>query len=293
MRLTLLSSVLAWLCLSCSAQAVQPLPQLSAYHVDAAWLTPVKPVQISDHVWQVGTARISSLLIKTDAGAILIDGGMPQAGELVLANLARLGVKPGDVRLILHSHAHADHVGPLAALQRATGATVVSNAESAVLLEHGGSNDIQFGDAMIFAPLTPGRIVQDGEVVTLSSTTLTVHFTPGHTPGSMSWTWTDTADGKPLKIAYVDSLSAPGYQLIDNPRIPHLVEMFRGSFATVRALPCDLLVTPHADASGWDYAATGNPHPKPMTCATYVDAAQKKFDAQLQAEKDQKSNQAP
>ncbi|WDS36374.1 subclass B3 metallo-beta-lactamase [Pseudoxanthomonas sp.] len=285
MRPALLPPILASLCLSCSAQAVQPLPQLTAYHVDPAWLTPVAPVQISDHVWQVGTARISSLLIKTDAGAILIDGGMPQAGQLVLANLARLGVKPSDVRLILHSHAHADHAGPLAALQRATGATLVSNAESAILLEHGGSGDIHFGDDMLYPPVTPARIVQDGEVVTLGSTALAVHFTPGHTPGSMSWTWTDTWQGKPVRIAYVDSLSAPGYTLADNPRIPHLVEMFRGSFATVRALPCDLLVTPHADASGWDYADTANPHPKPMTCTAYADAAEKKFDAQLAAEK--------
>jgi metallo-beta-lactamase class B len=288
MRLILLPSALAIACLSCTAQAADPLPQLAAYHVDAAWLTPVKPVRISDHVWQVGTARISSLLVKTDAGAILIDGGMPQAADMILANLATLGIKPSDVRLILHSHAHADHVGPLAALQRATGAIVVSNAESAVLLQHGGSNDIHFGDEITFAPLTPGRIVQDGEVVALGSTALTVHFTPGHTPGSMSWTWTDTINGKPLKIAYVDSLSAPGYRLLGNRRIPHLVDMFRGSFATVRALPCDLLITPHADASGWDYAATANPHPEPMTCAAYADAGQKKFDAQLAAEKNQR-----
>jgi metallo-beta-lactamase class B len=284
MRLCLLSAVLLTSSASFAVQAAQPLPQLGAYHVDAAWLTPVKPIRISDHVWQVGTARISALLVKADAGAILIDGGMPQAADLILANLASLGIKPTDVRLILHSHAHADHVGPLAALQRATGATVVSNAESAVLLQHGGSNDIHFGDAIAYAPLTPGRIVQDGEVVQLGSTALTVHFTPGHTPGSMSWTWTDTVDGTPRRIAYVDSLSAPGYRLTGNPRSPHLVDQFRSSFATVRALPCDLLVTPHADASGWDYAASSNPHPSPMTCAAYADAAQKKFDAQLAAE---------
>ncbi|SEK83612.1 metallo-beta-lactamase class B [Pseudoxanthomonas sp. GM95] len=283
MRLVMLSAALM-LTAAGSAHAEKPLPQLDAYHVDAAWLTPVKPVQISDHVWQVGTASISSLLVKTDAGAILIDGGMPQASDMILVHLASLGVKPSDVRLILHSHAHADHVGPLAALQRATGATVVSNAESAVLLQHGGSNDIHFGDEITFAPLTPGRIVQDGEVVQLGSTALTVHFTPGHTPGSMSWTWTDTRDGKPLKIAYVDSLSAPGYRLVGNPRIPHLVDLFQHSFATVRALPCDLLVTPHADGSGWDYAAPSNPHPSPMTCKAYADAAEKKFNAQLQAE---------
>jgi glyoxylase-like metal-dependent hydrolase (beta-lactamase superfamily II) len=69
--------------------------------------------------------------VKTDAGAVLIDGGMPQAADMLLARMRELGVAPGDLKLILHSHAHVDHAGPLAAVQRATGARLVSNAESA------------------------------------------------------------------------------------------------------------------------------------------------------------------
>ena len=108
---------------------------------------------------------------------------------------------------------------------------------------------------------------------------LVAHFTPGHTPGSLSWTWTDTRDGKLVRIAYVDSLSAPDYNLIDNPRYPRIVDAYRNTFGTVRTLPCDVLLTPHADASGWTPANTAAPHAKPMTCRDYADGAEAKFDA--------------
>ena len=117
------------------------------------------------------------------------------------------------------------------------------------------------------------RLVHDGEVVALGDMRLTAHFMPGHTPGSTAWTWTDTRDGKPVRIAYVDSMSTPGYRVHDNPRYPRLVEDFQRTFAVVRALPCDLLLTPHGDASGWEYSDAANPHPKPMTCVAYADGA--------------------
>ena len=133
------------------------------------------------------------MLVKTDAGAVLIDGGMPQAADMLLARMRELGVAPGDLKLILHSHAHADHAGPLAAVQRATGAQLVSNAESATLLARGGSNDLHFGDGMLYPVPRVDRLVMDGEVVELGDVAFTVHYTPAHTPGSMSWTWTDNS----------------------------------------------------------------------------------------------------
>ena len=84
-----------------------------------------------------------------------------------------------------------------------------------------------------------------------------------------------------MRIAYADSLSAPGYQLIGYPRIPRIVEMDTATFELVRALPCDLLLTPHPDASGWTPADAANPHPSPKTCAAYADEMEAKFDAEL------------
>lgn len=267
--------------------AAEPvLPQLQAYETEDSWRQPVSPYRIADNSWYIGTEGLSAVLVKTPQGAVLIDGGMPQAAEMLLSRMQALGVAPGDLKYILYSHAHGDHAGPLAVVKRATGARVTGTAESAVLLARGGSDDIHFGDDIVFPPVQVDRMVMDGEIVELGGMRFTAHFTPGHTPGSLSWTWSDRRDGKVLRIAYVDSLSSPGYTLIGNPRYPHIVDDYRRSFAVVRALPCDLLLTPHPDLSGWTPAATATPHPKPMTCRAYADHAERTFDAELSKQRE-------
>ena len=269
-----------------NAVASEPvLPQLKAYETPASWRQPVPPFALADNSWYIGTEGLSAVLVKTPEGAVLIDGGLPQAADMLLQRMRELGVAPGELRLILHSHAHIDHIGPLAAIKRATGAQMVGGAESAVLLARGGGDDIHYGDELVFAPVQVDRIVMDGEVVSLGGVAFTAHFTPGHTPGSTSWTWQDRRDGSALRIAYVDSLSAPGYRLLANPRYPRIVQDYRRTFAAVRALPCDLLLTPHPGGSGWAPAATQAPQANPMTCAAYADGAERAFDAELEKQR--------
>ncbi|MGE8283647.1 MAG: L1 family subclass B3 metallo-beta-lactamase [Stenotrophomonas lactitubi] len=284
MRLQTLAISLAALLPAATSAAEPPLPQLRAYTVDASWLKPMAPLQIADHTWQIGTEDLTALLVQTPQGAVLLDGGMPQMADHLLRNMKARGVAPQDLRLILLSHAHADHAGPVAALKRSTGAQIVANAESAVLLARGGSHDLHFGDDITYPPANADRIIMGGEVVTVGGIDFTAHFMPGHTPGSTAWTWTDTRDGTPVRIAYADSLSAPGYQLRDNPRYPRLIEDYKRSFATVRGLPCDILLTPHPGASGWNYSAGAKAGAKALTCKGYADEAGKKFDAQLAKE---------
>lgn len=267
------------LAIAAGVDAAEPLPPARAPDTPEAWRTPVAPFRIADRTWYVGTQGLSVLLVRTDAGAILIDGGLPQMAPLVLENLRALGVAPDEVRLIVHSHAHYDHTGPLAALQRATGARVVSNAESAALLARSGTDDPHYGDDFAFPPVRADRLVLDGESVELGGVALTARFTPGHTPGSMSWTWTDTRDGKPVRIAYADSLSAPGYRLVGHTRHPRIVDDYRRAFAAVRALPCDVLITPHPDASGWRLQDPAQS--RPITCAAYAQAAEERLERQL------------
>jgi metallo-beta-lactamase class B len=265
--------------------AEQPLPQLEAYQAPDYWRQPTPPFQLGDHTWYIGTAGITALLVKTPDGAVLIDGGMPQVADMLLAHMRELGVAPHELKLILHSHAHVDPAGPLAAIRNATGARLVSNAESAALLARGGSGDLHHGDEMLFPSVQADRLVLDGETVELGGLRFVAHFTPGHTPGSLSWTWTDTRAGQPLRIAYADSLSAPGFRLVGNPRYPHIIEDYRHSFDVVRHLPCDLLIAPHPDASGWTPAETAAPHTKPTTCRAYADGAEARFDKQLDAQR--------
>jgi metallo-beta-lactamase class B len=264
------------------ARAAEPaLPQLRAYTVPERWRQPIAPARIADNTWHIGTAELSAILVKTADGAVLIDGGMPQAADMLLRHMASLGVAPGDLKLILLSHAHADHAGPVAELRRRTGARVAANAETAVLLARGGSDDIHFGDALVFPPTPVDRLLQDGETLDVGAMRLTVHFMPGHTPGSVAWTWTDSDAGQPVRIAYVDSLTAPDYRLLDNPRYPRIVDAYHRSFEVVRALPCDVLLTPHPGASGRDYADPEKS--RPIGCMAYADRAERAFEAQLQA----------
>lgn len=262
-----------------------PLPQLEAYTVRESWRQPIAPVRIADNTWHIGTAELTAILVKTPAGAVLIDGGMPQAADMLLRNMAALGVAPADLELILSSQAHADHVGPFAELKRRTGARIVANAESAVLMARGGSDDIHFGDTIVFPPVQADRLLMDHEVVELGGMRFTAHFMPGHTPGSTAWTWTDRDGGREVRIAYADSLSAPGYRLIDNPRYPRIVEDYRRSFDVVRALPCDLLLTPHPGASGRSF--TDPAASRPMGCDEYADSAERAFEEQLAAQRAQ------
>jgi metallo-beta-lactamase class B len=282
--------LLALVCLlpvPCAAQAADPLlPASKAHEVRDSWRQPIAPSRIAQHTWRLGTTGLGAMLVKTPAGAVLIDGGLPQAADLLLAQMRALGVEPTDLKWILHSHAHADHAGPIAAVQRATGARVVSNAESAMLLARGGSDDLHFGDSLVFPPVHADRLVQDGEVVEIGHVRLTAHYTPGHTPGSMSWTWEDLRDGKPLRIAYVDSMTAPGYGLLDNPRYPHIGDDYRRTYAKVRALPCDLLLTPHPEASGSELDANAAPTKPAMDCRAYADAAGRKLDEQIESQQE-------
>jgi metallo-beta-lactamase class B len=261
----------------------EPLPQLEAYTVPESWRQPIAPVRIADNTWQIGTAGLTALLVRTPEGAVLIDGGMPQAAQVLLDGMATLGVRPDDLAWMLHSHAHGDHVGPFAELRRRTRARIATNAESAVLLARGGSNDIHFGDGIVYPPVQADRLLQDGETVELGGLRFTVHFMPGHTPGSMAWTWEDKRDGRPVRIAYVDSLTAPGYRLVGNPGYPRLLEHYRASFATVRALPCDLLLSPHPAFSGWNYARPEAS--EAIGCGEYADRAERALEEQLASEK--------
>lgn len=226
------------------------------------WDKPAPPFQILGGTWYVGTCGISSILIADTKGHFLIDSGTDKGADAVLANLAKIGVDPRDVRYILSSHEHFDHVGGHAKLVAATGAKVVSSAAAAAVLQTGktAADDPQ-ADAghPAMMPVRTDRIVADGEKLVLNDDALTTqnrpvaHATPGHTAGALSWTWTACSlPGEPpvcRRIAYVDSLSAVSsddYRFTDHPG---WVATFRGSFAKVAALPCDILLTPHPSGS--------------------------------------------
>jgi metallo-beta-lactamase class B len=209
------------------------------------------PVRIYGNTYLVGTCGISSILITDPAGDILIDGGTEADADLIADNIRDLGFRLTDVKYILHSHEHYDHVGGIAKLQKMTGARVFASAPARAVLNSGkpSAGDPQLGILKPFPPAQVDELVTDGQMVRLGNTVLIATTTPGHTPGALTWHWGSCDGGKCRQIVYADSLtpvSAPNYRFSDHAAY---LAAYRASIAKVAALDCDILLTPHPSAS--------------------------------------------
>ena len=216
--------------------------------VSRSWNQPVEPFRIIRNIYYVGASDITSYLIATPKGLIVIDGGFEETAPMVLANIEKLGFDRGDIRILLNSHAHYDHAGGLAAIKRATGATFIASEGDAPQLARGGKDDPQFGDAFPFPPITPDKLARDGDRVALGGTILTAHITAGHTRGCTTWTTTVREGGRSFNVVFIGSPSVPPqYKLVGNPRYPDAVDDYRRQFATLKSLPCDVFLAAHGN----------------------------------------------
>ncbi len=209
------------------------------------WNQPVAPFRIAGPLYYVGMAQVTSLLITTPKGHILIDGAFPESAEQILDNVRTLGFKPEDIRILLSTHAHIDHAGGLAAIKEKTRAALYAGAADVAALARGGKQDFAFGDDIAFPPVTADVAVKDGQEVTLGDVTVRAVATPGHTLGCTSWAFTIQADGKPLRVVMVGGTSAPGYKLVDNAKYPAIAADFERTFAKLKAMACDIFLEGH------------------------------------------------
>jgi metallo-beta-lactamase class B len=251
------------------------------------WTKPAPPVRIHANTYDVGTCGISSILIVGDQGDVLIDGGPEQAADLIADNIRRLGYRVEDIRFILHSHEHLDHVGGIAKLQRLSGATLISSVPAKKVLETGtpSADDPQSGTLKPFPPASVGRTIVDGQEVRLGNLMLTAMATPGHTPGALSWRWVSCDGGVCRTIVYADSLSpvsSPTYRFSDHPGY---LAAYRASIAKVGASPCEILITPHPSASKMpERFALGKPLLDENACKNYAATLTKNLDERLAKE---------
>ena len=253
------------------------------------WDKPGPPFRIHGNSFYVGTCGIAAILVTSPAGHVLIDSGTEKGAAVIAANIRRLGFRLKDVKLLLHSHEHFDHVGGHAVIQRLTGATVAASVAAAPVLESGRDSpeDPQAGMHAAMTPVKVGRRLADGEVVRLGGLALTTHATPGHTPGALSWSWTSCARSNRdcRRIAYADSLSAVSadtYRFSDHPTY---LATYRNGVARVAALPCDILITPHPSASNLrSRLAAGALNVPPGQCATYARTIGERLDERLARE---------
>lgn len=250
------------------------------------WDKPGPPFRIHGNTYYVGTCGITALLVDGPEGLVVIDSGTDKGAEIVLANIRALGFDPRDVKTLLMSHEHFDHVGGMARLQAATGATIVTTAAAAKVLRSGATDpaDPQAkSDHPAFPPVT-------GKIVAMSverpqpagGVSMQPMFTPGHTLGATSWRWTSCEGADCKSFVYVDSMnpiSADDYRFSDHPE---LVAGLRAGIAKVAASPCDIVIAPHPVAVAWRDRLLGTkPLFDPNGCKAFAETVTQRLDKRL------------
>lgn len=249
----------------------------------AEWNAPQAPFKLHGRSWYVGSKGLSSVLIDSGAGLVLLDGALPQSADLIAANIRSLGFDVADIEWIVNSHAHFDHAGGIAALQRMSGAKVGASARGAEGLRIGNAtpDDPQAGmgrAAMAFPPVAEVVEIADGQPIAIGDLELVAHYTPGHTPGGVTWTWRSCEDGTCLDMIYADSLTAVSAPDFRFTRDPASIAAFQRSVREVGKLPCDILVATHPEKTPLfelrDRKEDGSALVDPHACEEYARQAQ-------------------
>lgn len=236
-----------WLCVLVGVAAAQPPPANDEFPKE--WFEATEPLRIVGPIHYVGTADLGAYLITTPAGHILIDGAMRESAAQLEASIRKLGAKPEEIRVLLITQAHLDHVGTLAHFKKLSGARLAVMGPDEPLLRSGGSKDYLFADkpSYHFEPVTADRVLKDGDTVELGGIVLTAHFTPGHTPGCTTWTTTVKDGGREYRVVFTGSASInPGTRLVRDPSYPGIADDYRHTFVVLESLHPDVFLAAHA-----------------------------------------------
>ncbi|MCB1672078.1 MAG: MBL fold metallo-hydrolase [Gammaproteobacteria bacterium] len=196
---------LSRICLLPASGGENTSDNLPRYVADESLIPPredwyAEPAKVFDNLYFVGGSRHSSWALTTSEGIIIIDTIYPyNSRELIIGGLEKLGLNPEDIRYVIISHAHGDHIGGAQMLQERFNAQVVMGAADWELVERYPNR---------YATMSPTRqnglgiTAYDGMEITLGDTTVTLWDTPGHTPGTLSYTFTAYDNGRPVNVAY-------------------------------------------------------------------------------------------
>jgi metallo-beta-lactamase class B len=213
------------------------------------WTTPLAPFRIADNLYYVGSQDLASYLVVTAKGDILINSNLESSPALIQKSVEQLGFHFSDIKILLISHAHADHDAGSAEMKRLTGAKYMVMDGDVPVVESGGAKDFAY-PTDLYPALKADRVLHDGDQVRLGSTVLVAHKTPGHTRGCTTWTMRAMIGGQPRDVVIVGSWNVnPGYRLVDQrgkpASYPGIAADYEHSFVVWKSLPCDVFLGAH------------------------------------------------
>jgi CubicO group peptidase (beta-lactamase class C family)/glyoxylase-like metal-dependent hydrolase (beta-lactamase superfamily II) len=214
------------------------------------WFVPFPAHKVIGNVYYVGSKDLATYLITTPEGHILINSGLDRTVPLIQKSVESLGFKMTDVKILLASHAHSDHVGGHALLQKQTGAKVYVMRGDDQVIASGGKGQYHYTTSR-WDPCKVDRVLEDGDEVKLGGVTLTARLTPGHTRGCTTWTWRVEDGGKKYDVVVIGSPNVnPGFQLANNKDYPEIATDFAKTFEILKGLPCDVFLGAHGGYYG-------------------------------------------
>jgi metallo-beta-lactamase class B len=216
----------------------------------SSWFEPFPAHKVVGNVYYVGSKDLATFLVTTPEGHILINSGFERTVPLIQKSVESLGFKMTDVKILLASHAHSDHVAGHALLQKLTGAKVYVMRGDDQVIASGGKGQYMYTISR-WTPCKVDRVLEDRDEVRLGGTTLVARLTPGHTRGCTTWTWRAQDGGKDYDVVVIGSPNVnPGFRLVDNKDYPEIAVDFARTFEVLKSLPCDVFLGAHGGYYG-------------------------------------------
>ena len=243
----LLAAIFSLLSLTLTAQAVQ-----EPVTTNADWAKPYPPFRIAGNLYYVGTHDLACYLIATRQGHILINTGLAASQSQIRNNIEKMGFRLADIKLLLTTQAHYDHLGAMAAIKRKTGARVWVNAPDAAVMADGGRSDYALGGSVAtFEPVTADSLLHDGDTIRLGETALVMLSHPGHTKGSCSYLLKtkDKQQSYTVLIANMPTIVTEK-KFADIAEYPGISKDYASTLAAMKNLSFDLWVASHASQFG-------------------------------------------
>jgi metallo-beta-lactamase class B len=216
---------------------------------DSNWTRPFPPFRIIGNIYWVGSYDLSTYLITTPQGNILINTGVGDTAKQIKASVEQLGFNLADTKILTATHGHFDHVAGMAELKRMTGARLIVSEQDKDLLESGGKLDFRFGDTpgTRFEPVTVDRTFKDSDTISLGGSVLTAHHHPGHTKGATSFTLNVQESGKTYRVVIANMGSInPGVTVSGMAKYPGIAEDYARTFKAQKDMQIDVWLASHA-----------------------------------------------
>ncbi len=247
-----------------------------------------EPFRMIGNIYWVGHTQVGAFLITTPEGHILMDTTSTEQAHWVRENIEKLGFSMKDIKIMLNSHPHEEHMGGFAMFKELTGAKLIASKLTADELAVGGRTDFREDGSEQYTPVKADQTISEGETVQFGGVTLTAHLTPGHTKGCTTWSMELEEGGEKYNVVFFCGMATAGIDrapLLNNPKYPNIVEDYQGSFRLLKTLPCDVFLYPrattiklHEKRQRLNQGEKPNPFVDPAGCRGYIDEYETLFE---------------